>query len=397
VPNVIYRMAARALWLLPDRIVRAVLPARYGFDPDAAGTPAVPETPVRLYIGPVNSAGQGWQWARATERNLDGTGAVCLTIRLTTDFAFPSDAEVPATVHAWSRRWAARQREAVTSGFTHVLIESERTIFGDETTSSVAAEVAELTRAGLRVALVCHGSDIRLPSRHAQSSEWSPFRPGLWEQTPVLERQAAANAAILRALGLPVFVSTPDLLIDVPTAQWLPVVVDVDAWASATAPLASRTPPVVAHVPSRGVVKGTDVLDPLLRRLDEEGILRYRRIDGRPAAEMPEIYSTADVVLDQFRIGSYGVAACEAMAAGRIVVSHVSDQVRDHVRQATGLELPIVQATFDTLEEVLRGIIADPGSVGGAGQAGRDFVRAVHDGRRSAEILRPFLQAQWTA
>lgn len=395
--HAIHRLAARVLWVLPDRIVRAVLPRGYGFDPDAVGPPRVPETPVRLYIGPVNSAGQGWQWARAAERNLDGVGAVCQTIRLARDFAFPSDAEVPASVHAWSRRWAARHRREVTSGFTHVIVESERTLFGDETTSSVTAEVAELTRAGLLVAFVCHGSDIRLPSLHAESSEFSPFRPGLWEQTPLLERQAAANAAILRSLGLPVFVSTPDLLIDVPSARWLPVVVDVDAWTSAGPPFASRALPVVAHVPSRGIVKGTDVLDPLLRRLDEEGILRYRRVEGLTANQMHEAYSTADIVLDQFRIGSYGVAACEAMAAGRIVVAHVSDQVRGHVGQATGLELPIVQATFETLEAVLRAIIADPDAFGDAGEAGRDFVREVHDGRRSAEVLRPFLQAQWTA
>ncbi len=44
-----------------------------------------------------------------------------------------------------------------------------------------------------------------------------------------------------------------------------------------------------------------------------------------PADAMPEVYGGADIVLDQFPLGTYGVAACEALVAGRLVVSHVSD------------------------------------------------------------------------
>ena len=74
---------------------------------------------------------------------------------------------------------------------------------------------------------------------------------------------------------------------------------------------------------------------------------------------MPEVYGTADIVLDQFALGIYGVAACEALVAGRVVVSHVAEFTRDAVRERTGLELPIVEARADRLESVLRIVVAE--------------------------------------
>ncbi len=96
-------------------------------------------------------------------------------------------------------------------------------------------------------------------------------------------------------------------------------------------------------------MKGTQLIAPVLERLAERGTIDFRYVEGVAAADMPALYGEADIVLDQFRIGSYGVAACEAMAAGRVVVGHVSPAVRSHVLRATGLELPIVEATPDSL------------------------------------------------
>ncbi|MEK8228013.1 hypothetical protein NKG05_20860 [Oerskovia sp. M15] len=114
------------------------------------------------------------------------------------------------------------------------------------------------------------------------------------------------------------------------------------------------------HVPSHSTIKGTQLVRPALDRLVAEGVVEYREISGVPSEHMPEIYAGADVVLDQFRLGSYGVAACEAMAAGRVVLGHVLPQVRDVVRSSTGLDLPVVETTADTIDAVLRELEADP-------------------------------------
>ena len=92
-------------------------------------------------------------------------------------------------------------------------------------------------------------------------------------------------------------------------------------------------------------------------------------------------------MLDQFSLGIYGVATCEALSTGRVVVSHVSDQVRDHVRRATGRELPVVESRAADLDRVIRGIVADRERHRSIAADGPDFVREVHDGRRSAEVL----------
>jgi hypothetical protein len=383
-------LSGRVLRLVPGAILGRVLPSSFRFRATPQ-PPAAPPTKVRLFIAPVNWAGQAWQWARAVERNLDDVGAVSMAYRMGTDFAFPVDGSVPVGAYVASGVWQRRQFEAVRDGFTHVLIEAERQPFGAVLDESVRRQVDRLLRGGLKVAMLCHGSDIRLPSRHAATEPDSPFRDSLWKLTPRLERQAARNRALLSQLGLPVFVSTPDLLLDVPEATWLPVVVDADRWSTDAVPL-DRELPVVVHAPSKAVVKGSDLIDPILRRLDAEGVLTYRRLQGVPADAMIAAVQDADIVVDQFRIGSYGVAACEAMAAGRVVVSHVSDQVRSHVRSNTGVHLPIVQARAGEVEGVLRDILSDRTAFRSIAAAGADFVRTVHDGRRSAQALRPFLR-----
>jgi hypothetical protein len=90
-------------------------------------------------------------------------------------------------------------------------------------------------------------------------------------------------------------------------------------------------------------------------------------------------------------MGIYGVAACEAMAAGRVVVSFVGDTVRARARKATGRELPIVEATPGTLVEVVEKLLDDRDAARDFAAAGPSYVWANHDGRRSALALAPFL------
>jgi Glycosyltransferase len=395
-PSGVTRMLGRATRLIPERLLARLLPGRYAFDPTDLPTATVPDAACRLYIGPVNWAGQGWQWARAVERNLEGVGAVSMSYRVAGEFTFPVDLSVPVTGFVFSSGWQRRQLAVVRDRFTHVIVEAERPLFGRVFDQSAQDQVAILGRHGVRVAMLCHGSDIRLPSRHAAANPLSPFHDRLWDLTPVLEKQARANRAVLDRLGLPVFVSTPDLLLDVPTATWLPVVVDADRWSTDAPPLSGGRP-IVAHAPSKAIVKGSDLIDPIMRKLDAEGLIEYRRIEHVPSGEMPGVYRSADIVLDQFRIGSYGVAACEALAAGRVVIAHVGDQVREHVRRATERDLPILQATPETLEPLIRDIVRKPAPYRDRAADGPDFVRAVHDGRRSAEVLRPFLLGEPTA
>ncbi|GAB3939506.1 hypothetical protein GCM10029976_055840 [Kribbella albertanoniae] len=360
--------------------------------------PPAGAAPVRMLVGPTNSAGQGYAWARAA-RTLPGVEAVSFALHRPVAFRFADDYGVPQSW--WSQsRWVRAQREHVLSSYTHVLVESLRPVLGYGGHPDAAADIAVLQEAGVNVALLFHGSDIRLPSRHAARERFSPFARKD-ELTDKLEIQARKHAELVESLGVPVFVSTPDLLIDVPQAQWLPVVIDPAPWAQAARPLFQKRHstgerPVVVHVPSSARLKGTARIDEVLTGLHERGLIEYRRIADVPHAEMPSVIGAADIVVDQLGIGLYGVAAAEALAAGRIVVSYVGSDLRSRVRSLTGREVPIVEADDDTLSDVVSDLVADPGTAAAQAAAGPGFVAELHDGRRAAEVLSQWLTVKET-
>ena len=365
---------------------------RYSFAQLPAFPPAA-ETPVRMLVGPTNSAGQGHAWAQAA-RTIPGVSAVSFSLHRKGHFQFADDYGVPL---AWfgQPRWQRAQEQYLAGSYTHLMVESLRPIFGARGFPDATPDIATLREAGVNVSLLFHGSDIRLPSRHAKRERWSPFVPGD-ELTERLEAQARRHAELVEALGLPVFVSTVDLLDDVPDAQWLPVAIDPARWQEAARPLFSGEGPVVAHVPSNAKLKGTEEIDAVLGDLQDRGLIEYRRITGVAHNRMPSVIGEADIVVDQLRIGLYGVAAAEALAAGRIVVSYVGEAVRQRVRSLTGREVPIVEADPDTLGDVVTGLIADRDAAAERAAAGPGYVAELHDGSRSAVALTSWLTSKET-
>ncbi|MEV5961645.1 hypothetical protein AB0L70_07770 [Kribbella sp. NPDC051952] len=365
---------------------------RYSYAQLPAFPPAA-TTPVRMLVGPTNSAGQGYAWAQAA-RTIPEVSAVSFALHRKGQFHSTDDYGVPL---AWfgQPRWQRAQEQHVLSSYTHVMVESLRPIFGARGYPDAEADIATMLEQGINVSLLFHGSDIRLPSRHAKRERWSPFTPGD-DLTERLEKQARRHAELVESLGLPVFVSTVDLLDDAPTAQWLPVAIDPAPWQQAARPLFSGERPVVAHAPSNAALKGTADIEPVLTTLHERGLIEYRRITGVPNHQMAKVIGDADIVVDQLRIGLYGVAAAEALAAGRIVVSYVGDAVRQRVRSLTEREVPIVEADPDTLGDVVTGLIADRDAAAERAAAGPAFVAELHDGRRSAEVLTSWLISKET-
>ena len=363
----------------------------------AQGVPFPPLAPrlgaEGLYIGASNSAGQGWAWARALERALPAMRAVSSRFeheRQTSAFSFDVDLPVSYRYAAHSASWQRQQFSALSS-YRAIMIESGDPILARLFGGDTAAQARALRQVGPLTSLLFHGSDIRDPDRHLELEPHSHFAvdPGF---TETLRELTARNQRLIATLDAPVFVSTPDLLDEVPEAAWLPVVVDVARWERAEPPLNHDGPVRVAHVPSSSLVKGTELIAPLLDEMAAAGAIQYTAIQGIPHSAMPEVYGEADVVVDQFRVGNYGVAACEALAAGRIVVSHVSDRVREHTRELTGEELPVVEATPETLQQVLRDIAEHPARYLEVAARGPAFVREHHDGRRSGRVLAEWLE-----
>lgn len=346
---------------------------------------AIPEAsavPVRLGIAPANFAGQGWGWGRSVERYLDDVSAE--VVGDTAGFGFRSDVGVTAEL-AQDLDWQLGQVRRVLGGWTHALAESVQPVLGQLNGSTLSGDMASLRHVGVRVAVVCHGTDIRRPVHHLGTYPFSPFAAD-WSDLAAIRLRVDRNRSILHALDIPVFVSTPDLLDDVPHARWLPVVVQEADLEPAPSPF-QRDVPVVLHLPSSPRFKGTAVIDAVGQRLMDEGLVEYRSLRDVRAGSVAELVREADIVVDHVVMGNYGVLACQAMAAGRLTVGHVHDRVRRRV----GRPVPVLEATPMTLEAVLRSALADPAAAALQAARGPEFVRDLHDGRASARVLASFL------
>lgn len=373
--------------LLPDAVDRTLDRVRWvGPPPAGLGHAPAPSAPGGLLVGPANFAGQGLAWARAFERST-GLPGTCWAYRTDPVFGFSADWDPPVAVYRASRAWQRAQLELVATSYRTVVIEAGRPLFGVLHGYDPVREARELVARGLRVAMLWHGTDIRLPSEHAATHALSPYGTTVpADRTARLESTARRNRARLERFGGPALVSTPDLLTSVPDARWCPVVVDVDAWRS-DVPVLERERPVVAHVPSNAAVKGTDLVRGTLDDLHRAGRIEYREAAGLTADRVRQLYREADVVLDQFRLGIYGVAACEAMAAGRVVLSHVDASVRERVRTLAGRELPVVETPAAELAARLEDVLTRRDHYRRVAAEGVAFVADVHDGRRSAAVL----------
>ncbi|MDR6866311.1 hypothetical protein J2Y69_000903 [Microbacterium resistens] len=374
----------------PNSVAGRLAALRIGRPGPRGSVPATTfeDRPIRVLIAPVNYSGQAREWARALEAADPSVSARNMAMDVPGGFSFDADVVVPVATFHNDRDWQRREFEAA-AGATHVLIEAEEPPFGRMLGRSVQAQAEALLRRGVDVAYLAHGTDVRLPSRHRQDHPWSHFSDESI-YAPRLEVVAARNIALLEASGRPLFVSTPDLLADVPEAAWCPVVVDPRRWHVDRTERPAGRPLRVAHAPSVSAVKGTELILPILTELVDEGIIEFELIQGVPSARMPEAFARADVVIDQLRIGSYGVAACEAMAAGAVVVGHVTAPIRTMIGERVGRELPILEATVDTIEAVLRDLAARA-DLPSLRDEGRAFVEDVHDGRLAATVLR----TQW--
>lgn len=343
----------------------------------------VPDAPTRVYIAPTNYAGQGYLWARSLENTDASIVARSMSVELPGGFSFQADTPVSIATVTSSESWARREWEAAQS-FSHVLVEAERSMFGKQFDRNLEAEICALQQAGVSVAMICHGTDVRDPDHHAELTPWSLYPED--PRTDMLRIDARKNLKLLARVQLPTFVATPDLLTDVPNAFWCPIVADIDRFKTDRPAFSSRTA-LAVHSASDPLAKGSHYIEPAIATLVATQELEYQGITATPWAKMPGVIEEADIVIDQFRAGSYGVAACEAMAAGRVVIGHVLPQVRKYIEAETGLQLPILEATPDTLHDVVADLLANREAAQEIAAAGTHYVATVHSGTMSARSL----------
>jgi glycosyltransferase involved in cell wall biosynthesis len=345
-----------------------------------------PSTKVRFGLGPANFAGQLGEIARAVTARRPDVSAEVFVRDAGSPFHFPADVVVPAR-RLRRLEGQVEQLQRILPRYTHLLADAFRPVFGTLNGEDIAGDLPALAEHRIKVALLAHGSDVRHPLHHLERVPHSLFRdapePGLVEQRL---RTAEHNRRIADEAGLPLFVTTPDLLVDLPVATWLPLVVDVDAWAC-DRPVMERARPIVLHAPSKRWTKGTDRFLGQLEDLQARGAIELQIAEELPWQEMRERVRDADIIVDQVAIGSYGTFACEAMAAGKPVVAFLTEQVE----QAIG-PCPILNATPDQVGATIERLLDDRAATARIGTESAEFVRRLHDGERTAALLADFLR-----
>lgn len=381
------RLLRGAVMALPEPLAVRLTPRPYRYD--VRDVPLPPPTlvaPTRVLIGSMNFAAQGYLLARALDR-LDGVAAINVHQRSAVDpYGFPADIAVSGDIVRLSSHWRRRQFAAVSERYSHVIIESGRPIFGTLFNLDTAREIAALRERGITVAHLAHGTDLRSPRIHREFGPASPFLDEDGDPGGVLQAGADRYSQLIADSGGPVFVTTPDLLRDLPEARWMPVIVEPRRWGSTEPPL-TRPRPVVLHAPTNPHIKGTALIEPTLWRMHDAGLIDYRSVSGVPGSDMPDLVRSADIVIDQVRLGIYSVAAVEAMAAGRVVIAHLHDDVLERVNAVTGERPPILSFPPDELATQLQRVLEDREGARELATRGPAFVRGVHDGTLSARVI----------
>jgi glycosyltransferase involved in cell wall biosynthesis len=133
--------------------------------------------------------------------------------------------------------------------------------------------------------------------------------------------------------------------------------------------------PVVAHMPSRPKVKGTEFVMEAVESLSHELDFEFRLIQNVPHREALDMVRSCDIMLDQFIIGSYGTAALEAMALGKPVFCYIKPSLLPRMPA----ECPMVNANPDDLRDRLKGMIQNGPLRHETGRKSRLYAEKHHD------------------
>lgn len=249
-----------------------------------------------------------------------------------------------------------------------------------------------LKRLGKGIVVTYQGDDARQGdaslARFAISAA-QVVEPGYY--TPAWDAHKRQRIATMARYADRIYALNPDLLhVLPPSARFLPYAsIDLDAWRMVEKPWGASDRPVVLHAPTHRGVKGTPQVLEAVRRLQEEGVdFEFVLIEGMTHAEARRAYERADLLVDQLFCGWYGGLALELMALGKAVICYLREEDLAFLPAGMREDLPILNATSETLYHVLKDwLTVRRHALGAQGRLGRAFAERWHDPRQIAAQL----------
>jgi hypothetical protein len=146
-------------------------------------------------------------------------------------------------------------------------------------------------------------------------------------------------------------------------------------------------------------IKSSHIYVPLIERMKAEGYdVEMIFVHGVPNREVRFTQVQADIVVDMLTFGWFGSNVREAMMLGKPVVCYLREEWLERMRREIPDyvdELPIVSATPETVEAVLKDLAGDPERRRELGERSRAFALKYHSAaagaRRMDQIYRELL------
>jgi len=234
------------------------------------------------------------------------------------------------------------------------------------------------------------GSDIRIPEIASADNPYSARMYMLAKDNYLLgsrKRSIGAQSMFAR-YGFACIIPSPELL---PYVQQdlFPSVFRTEAGLVLSEfepkyPDAEQRKPVVVHMPSKPMVKGTQSVLDAIERLKIRYDFEFKLIHNVGHSEALAIVQNCDILLDQFVTGTIGLASLEAMALGKPVLCYIKPSLVEKFPS----DFPIVNANQDNLVEVLEALLENGQRRNRIGRLSRAYVEEYHDAHKLALQLK---------
>jgi hypothetical protein len=207
---------------------------------------------------------------------------------------------------------------------------------------------------------------------------WESGRYEYPEETP--EHSARSQDAFLKYGVKSVFAydTMKGYLLDDRWEQQIPIKARLDTRQFAPRYSVRNDRPLIVHMSTAPVCKGTERIENILTELRETHRFEYKRIAGMSREQALDLLSEADIYLDQFVLGEgCGIAALEAMALGKCVVTYTKNSL---LSAWDPERVGYVNASQDTLKEHVAHLIENHELRKILGERSRKYVEENHDG-----------------
>lgn len=138
-------------------------------------------------------------------------------------------------------------------------------------------------------------------------------------------------------------------------------------------------------------IKSTHIYVPLIQRMKAAGLpVELVFVKDKSNLEVRYYQAQSDIVCDMLTVGFFGANVREALMLGKPVVCYLRPEWLESIRReqsAFVAELPVVNATPETVEAVLTDLVRNPEKRRELGRRGREFALKWYSAKTAATVF----------